>query len=419
MNYNRSIIFAVIKNILFPVFLIAIVFIVYFGTATTWTFRPPWTIDFINPMAHALRQGRLDIPNPAMTYDLALYNGRWYMTWGALATIVHIPLQLVVGGRYVPALYTSLLFGSLTVGVVWQMLRQVRKDWFSEAPAWQTVALTFLYAFGTMQYYISTVGSIWQVNQVVSSFFGVSAIAVILKRKRSVRDYIASSALCGVALLGRPTVALLFVVPIFLFIDDIRRKVIELYVWKAVIAVTLPMLIAVTVVLAYNAARFGNPLETGHRFLTEAPELAVKRERYGMLSLSYLPTNVWHMIVSPPRFGWVKAPTMSIDLMGNSIFFLSPMLLFCLGTLPWIRSKKRGYVYIIRAIWLGILINATSSLLYYNTGWMQFGYRYALDFSFLLVILVYFWSAGRMRWWMVPLTVYTLWVNYVGIRLLQ
>jgi len=147
MNYKR---FAA------PVFA-AFVFLAYFGTATQWSFRPGWAIDYINPMAQALLNGRLDIPNPAMTYDLALYNGRWYMTWGVLAAAAHIPLQLIAGGRFVPAIYTSLPFGTATVLMVWLMLERIRNDWFPKATAWSTAFFAFLYAFGTMQYYLSSV----------------------------------------------------------------------------------------------------------------------------------------------------------------------------------------------------------------------------------------------------------------------
>lgn len=400
--------------------IVGVVFIVYFGTATKWTMRPPWTVDYINPMGKALLQGRLDIPDPAMTYDLALYNGRWYMTWGALPAVVHIPLQFLAGGRYVPALYTSLLFGSLTVGILWQMLHQIRKDWFSRSPGWPTLVFTFLYAFGTMQFYLSTVGSIWQVNQVVSTFFGVLGTAMILKKKRLTRDYASSSLFYGVALLGRPTVGLLFVVPVFLFMGELWQKGLSVGLsWKRGTAILLPMLLAVAILLAYNTVRFGNPLETGHRFLAEAPELAEKRERLGMLSFAYVPVNMWHMIASPPRLGWVNGPAVSIDLMGNSIFFLSPLLLIAFWTLTLPGSMKREVALIIVAMWLGVALTAGASLLYYNTGWMQFGYRYALDFSFLLLMLVYFWFQGRIHSWIWPLLLYTIWINYTGILLMQ
>lgn len=418
MNYKTNNIHTVMGTLIPLATIIALVFVVYFGTATRWTFHPPWTIDYVNPMASALVQGRLDIPDPAMTYDLAHYNGKWYMTWGILASLVHIPFQLMAGGRFVPALYTSLLFGSLTVAVFWLILERIRKDWFPPTPLWQPVVYTFLYAFGTMQYYLSTVGSIWQVNQVVSSFFGVLGTAMIVKKNRSAWDYMMSSAWYGVALLGRPTVGLLIGIPISLFIQEIWKNKRGFTGWQKGIAILVPMLAAVLIVLGFNAARFGSPLETGHRFLTEAPDLAAKRERFGMLSFSYLPTNTWHMIVSPPRLRWENGIIMNIDLMGNSIFILSPMLLLALGTVFWIQSR-RPYLSILVALWMGLIATAVPSLLYYNTGWVQFGYRYALDFSFLLVMLVYFWMSGKTRWWMAPLIIYTLWINYTGIQLLQ
>lgn len=418
MNFKRINKYAAASTLIPMAVIVAVVFVVYFGTATRWTFHPPWTIDYVNPMASALVRGRLDIPDPAMTYDLAQYRGRWYMTWGALAALVHIPLQLLAGGRYVPALYTSLLFGSFTVTLLWWILERVRRDWFPGASVWQPVVFAFLYAFGTTQYYLSTVGSIWQVNQVVSTFFGVLGTAMILKKNRSVRDYVMSSAWYGVALLGRPTVGLLIIIPVCLVIYELWQKKSGDIVWKKGIAIFVPICAAVFVVFGYNAVRFGNPFETGHQYLAEAPDLAAKRERFGMLSFSYIPTNVWHMIILPPRLSWVHGPTMNIDLMGNSIFFLSPILLSALGTWFWMRSR-RPYLPIIVAVWSGIFATAASSLLYYNTGWVQFGYRYALDFSFLLVVLVYFWMSGKLRSWMAPLVIYTLWVNYTGIRLLQ
>ncbi|MBI5620463.1 hypothetical protein HY949_01660 [Candidatus Gottesmanbacteria bacterium] len=391
--------------------IVALVFVVYFGTATRWTYRPPWTVDYINPMASALRAGRLDIPDPAMTYDLAQYHGKWYMTWGPLAAILHVPLQLMAGGRYVPALYTSLLYGSLTVAVMWWMFERVRQDWFREAPSLWAVACAFLYAFGSMQYYLSTVGSIWQINQVVSTFFGVMGTALIFRKKRTVLHYTLSSIFYAIASLGRPIVGLLVVIPMVVWFWE--RS------WRTFVAVMVPLSIVFTMHLVYNAARFDSPLETGHRYLTEAPELADKREQFGMLSPVFVPTNTWHMLLAPPKFSWAKGFNMDIDLMGNSIFWLSPMLLFALGTLPWIWSGKHKLHALIAAVWSGIVLTAMPSLLYYNTGWMQFGYRYALDFSFLLVFLIYLRFQGRFRLWMLPIAIYTVWVNYTGIRLLQ
>lgn len=374
-------------------------FIVYFGTATHWLFRPTWSLEYINTMAVSLRQGRLDIVSPSTIYDLANYHGRWYMTWGPLSALVHMPLQLVVGGRYVPTIYTSGIFGALSVGVVWFVLLRLRDEWFPLSRLRHVLFFVVLYAFGTIQFYLSTIGSVWQVNQVVSTFFGIFGLALILKKQRSTKDYVLSSTCCSIALWGRPVIGMLLVVPFFLFLTDSKQK-------QKLIAFT-PVILSLFLLLAYNGARFGNPFETGHRFLVEAPDLAAKRQLHGIFSLSYLPTNFWYMMINPPRL-----PKLGIDLNGNSIFFLNPLLLFAFFTMKFKNT-------LIRAMWLGIIATALPSLLYYNTGWVQFGYRYALDFSFLLILLVYFWFKGRVFWWMYIVLFYTVWINYSGIRLLQ
>ncbi|MEK7543313.1 MAG: hypothetical protein AAB557_00430 [Patescibacteria group bacterium] len=416
MNFKRINKYAAASKLIPMAVIVAVVFVLYFGMATGWTFHPPWVIDYVNAMALSVRSFRLDIPNPPMTYDLISYNGRWYIPWGLLAPLVHIPLQLLVGGRFVPPIYTGLLFGSLTVGTVWWALRRLRDDWFPRQSVWMPLFGTFLYAFGTMQFYVSTVGSVWYVNQAVSTFIGVFGVAVILKKKRSIADYICSVACCSLTLLGRPTLVFLVIIPFFLFLYDTKQHASDR---RKIVWLILPIMFTTALFLFYNAARFGNPFETGYRYIQEDPDLARNRQRYGMFSVFHAPRNLWHMTVASPHFFWKKGPVIDIDLAGNSIFVLSPLLALAFCTLPWVWSKTRTYTHVIMALWLGIAATALPTILYYSTGWMQFGYRYALDFSFLLIILIYFWSAGRIRWWMVPFFLYTLWVNYTGIRLLQ
>ena len=39
-------------------------------------------------------------------------------------------------------------------------------------------------------------------------------------------------------------------------------------------------------------------------------------------------------------------------------------------------------------LWVAVLCTATCTLLYQNTGWVQFGYRFALDYLPLLFVLI-------------------------------
>ena len=86
-----------------------VVFFVYFAVATQFTFQPKWAIDYFNPLTQSLLNFRLDIKDPAMTYDLVNYQGKWYVPWGILTSLFLIPLQLIKG-RFVPILYLSCFF---------------------------------------------------------------------------------------------------------------------------------------------------------------------------------------------------------------------------------------------------------------------------------------------------------------------
>jgi hypothetical protein len=50
-------------------------------------------------------------------------------------------------------------------------------------------------------------------------------------------------------------------------------------------------------------------------------------------------------------------------------------------------------------LWLSIALVQIPSLLYFNTGSYQFGYRFALDWLPLGLLPVALGTGGRLRWW--------------------
>ena len=80
--------------------------------------------------------------------------------------------------------------------------------------------------------------------------------------------------------------------------------------------------------------------------------------------------NVDYLFLHLPRFK-PTFPFLYPDGLGMSIFLTSPGLLYAVRA-PW-RSS--------RAWWLGLaaLFVLVPTLLYYGGGWLQYGYRYALD----------------------------------------
>ena len=406
MNFRKMVIAAGI---------VGIVFVVYFGTATQWTFRPKWYLDYFNPLAQSIRQGRLDIANPAVTYDLVKYNGTWYAPWGILPALFFVPLQ-IIKGRFIPPLYVTLLFATADVVVFYFLLRRIKQEFLpslSEASLWLKLAI---FSLGTTNVFVAKLGSVWHVDQMVTNFFGTLGTYIIFRKKRTLQSYFFSVLCFATALLGRATIVLLVSIPAWLYFWDYmlprsipwsqKLRAIGNGIW----VFGIPLGIFTGLFFLYNWLRFQSPLEYGYRFITEAPNLAQLRERYGIMSLSYVTTNIRYMLFELPGFYWNSGLKLNFDLKGNSIFFLTPPFLAIFF------AKLDRYVL---SLWIAAIITMIPSLLIYSTGWMQFGYRYSLDITAVLVLLSLFGMRGKLNVPYVFGVVFSIVVYQMGIAALR
>jgi hypothetical protein len=355
-----------------------VAFIVYFAVATRFTFHPRWSLDYFNPIAHSLLAGRLDIPTPQGTYDLVTFGGKWYTVWGVLPSLFLIPAQ-ILKGRYVPPIYLSVLFGSLNVAIFYLLLKRVKKEFIPQLKKIDIVVLLIFFAFGTTQFYVTTLGSVWHVSQMVSTFFGNAGIYMIFRKRRALKDYFLSSLLISISFLGRVTTVFLILLPIML---NSKKNC------KNFAAIALPFIFFLCLFLGYNTVRFGNPFEYGYSYITEAPSLAAVRIANGVSSIRNIPNNFWHMALEIPKITLLPRPELHPNLLGNSIFFLSPPLLYIFWASP--------LNPFVAGIWSTVLFSLIPVLMHYSTGWMQFGYRYTLDVTMLLVLLTVFALKGKL-----------------------
>jgi hypothetical protein len=133
----------------------------------------------------------------------------------------------------------------------------------------------------------------------------------------------------------------------------------------------------------HNFARFYDPFEFGHRFLQIRWRSRI--ETWGLFDLHYFGRNVTVFFVSLP---WLYAsnPFVRIGRHGLALWFTTPNLL-------WSLWPKRVDATIV-ALWAAVIPTALCTLLYQNTGWVQFGYRFSLDYLPLVFVLV---ALGRRR----------------------
>ncbi len=130
-----------------------------------------------------------------------------------------------------------------------------------------------------------------------------------------------------------------------------------------------------------NQLRFGSPLDFGYAYMLTPPWLLERMRELGQLGLAHLPRNLWYLFVQPPvavmeeGTGRMAFPYLASDPMGMGLLFVTPAALAALATLlPAVRRSR-----LVAWGWLALGATAVPALLYFNTGWVQWGGRFLLD----------------------------------------
>ena len=148
----------------------------------------------------------------------------------------------------------------------------------------------------------------------------------------------------------------------------------------------LPVFFSLLILSGYNYARFDNLLDTGYgRAQNGQPFQRYLKDNFGLFNWHYLLTNVYYSLLKLPEpifnFGYMlKAPYFMVSPLGLSFFFVSPIFF-------WIFFAGRK-TKTIKFLYLASFLILLSVLLYFNSGYAQFGPRYFIDFLPLLYIIL-------------------------------
>jgi hypothetical protein len=113
--------------------------------------------------------------------------------------------------------------------------------------------------------------------------------------------------------------------------------------------------------------------------------------RWGMLNDHYLAKNLGVSLTSLP---WLPPPggrqafgaPFKVNEHGLALWFTTPLYLWLLWPRRFDGEPDRKWLYLLLA--LSAALPALMDLLYQNTGWRQFGYRFSNDYSVLLVVML-------------------------------
>jgi len=356
--------------------------------------------------ADAWLHGRLwiDPVRAARLGDVTQFGGHVYVAFPPLPALLMLPFVAVAGPAFNDARFT-LLLGALNVGMAYLMARRLRLPGLARAgvPLGRAGALAVaaLFAVGTVHFYAALMGRVWFTAHIVAVTCLLWYAWECVGRGRPL---VAGLALAG-ALLARPPALFGAVFWLVLAAGQMydRRR------WAPVAWFLAPLGGATALLLALNALRFGNPLDFGYLSMRVAPQLAPDLRTYGQFNVHFLPRNVTAFLLAPPVImplnlavwwqrvggpaGLVSLFTVpglgrrlgfpiAFDLWGAGLWVVSPALAFALRP-PRIVDRR-----LWAGAWLTVLAVALPNLLYYNTGWGQYGYRFSLDFTPFLLVLV-------------------------------
>jgi hypothetical protein len=333
-------------------------------------------------LARRLAHGSINVDNLAGPYgDIIRWNGHIYLPFGPLPAILLIPFLPSLNAG-LPLVVIGYLFSCLNVVLFYRVLANAGVS--AERRKWTTL----LYFAGTPYLGIALVGISTYFAHIVTTTFLLFAM---LEGERRGRAAIIGL-LVGTAAAARMTA--LFTLPFFVWpriFGDTRstsaggnaskKGRVHWLTWLS-IGVAVPLLF----LAVYNYMRFGNAAETGFGIALLYDPILSDARSAGLFSAAHIPKNFFMMLLKGPdavggdSTAILNFPYVRPSKWGMGLFFTSPALLYAFRA--DLRERR------VQALWAGVIATAIPILCYYGIGFVQFGYRYALDFMPLLALIV-------------------------------
>ncbi len=371
-------------------------------------------------LADAWLHGRQDLRGGAPGYagnnDFAVFDGKTFISFPPFPAMLMLPMVWLAGSpeNFRDAQFVVWLAG-IGPAVLWLVLEKLRRTARSERTEAENLQLALLFAFGTVYFFTAVQGTVWFAAHVV----GIALTALFVLFALDVERPILAGLMLGFMFLTRTTTLLLGVFFVFELVRVAYTRKTSLPLpaegpfgervgttlrgldrgWLVAQAglFALPVLAAFGFASWTNATRFHDPRPWafGHEYLTVGWQTRIKR--WGLFSYHFLGRNLGIMLASLP---W-RAPPGDVTT-GRAPFMISGHGLALWFTTPfylWLLRPKK-VTYLTWAAGLAALGPLVMNLLYQNSGWVQFGYRFSNDYAVMLFVMlaVGVRRMGRVFW---------------------
>jgi hypothetical protein len=355
-------------------------------------------------LASALLHGRTHLSEFIPWIEMFRHDGRDYVAYPPMVSFVLVPYAWVTRGALGQPLANTLLI----LGSAFLLHRLFRAlEGMSSLAPFAVVA----YALATPNLYSAHNGNVWLLMHSEGNFFLLLALVLVVRPRRvpsgqtlpmwrlvlAGLSFMTAVQTRHVLALAAPVFGLLFLIlaPRFKKLPDTIRA----GLWFS-LGVVPPLVVALVFQWWTLGDPWMSPYQAGWR------EWGLQGPQFAFRYLDQnLPVYTWAHPTVLPEF-----PYLRFDLSGQSIFVMSPFFLglFALGgRLPWV------------AAFLPSVVAMTAFyLVYFGSGYAQFGARYMQDLYPLLIPLALSAFARPGRGWrvaLVVLLVYSILLNAYGV----
>jgi hypothetical protein len=340
-------------------------------------------------LAQAMLHGSFDVGGAGMPsgyQDTVQIGGSVYIPFPPGPAILLLPFVAIWGTGFSQTQFCAFL-GAVNVVLFWQLLVALKVSGRAQA------LVVLFFAFGTVHFYSASNGGVWQYNQIAAVFFLL--IAIMLLIKKAPLPLVAFA--FGFAVISRsPT---LLAAPFFLYYayrqhsERLTISGLTERAWLKDVALFTAGLVPFGVLtLFYNYARFDDPFTSGYQAVYESyihsdikynyyRSLFPHASHFKLFDPRNIPLHLHALLFLPPQVH-SGFPFFRASPYGMSVLLTSPAFVYA-----FLVKRKTA---LVPASWMAIGLVAALLFMHYSQGWVQYGYRFLLDFAPFLLILTAF-----------------------------
>ena len=319
-------------------------------------------------------QGRTYIAEPEKYeyLELAIYQGRYYVSFPPLPSVLLVPFVLAYGLE-TPNNVIIAGYGLAAAALAWAIMYKRGRSPAVSA-FWALVCV-----WGCNMLWMTTNAGVWFQAQALNMVMCLAAVLCAQCGKKA-----ASTTFLALAVGCRPMSAVFLPVFALLFAWNERSEHGGflrscLCQWRCLIG---PILIG-GCYMAYNYARFGSPLEFGHNYLPE-----FMRSEHGQFHISYLWPNLKQMFLAPVT---LENGRLSFPLFQGFMCFAANPIFLIFAVRAVLNIRRQGLSAEGLGLALGMAVVLLATCMHRTLGGWQFGARYTCD----VIPFVYMYLSDR------------------------